>query len=185
MLKKLNVRMGCIFTSPISLSFTKKFDVAEKSTTNDSVDGNSVLPETAFVWISQYVDTTRDLSVGVLCSQWEQPEAERPELDIRTPLGSVLQLFFPRGYLLKSIPQGTLPQDNGCLKSVLLSNVMFQRISNIAYQFARYTAGNSLPSSGLLLRPGFLTLSELPTIRWTSKEENSNMTLANAPQIFR
>ena len=78
--------------------------MAQKVMTNGSVNGGSVLPEIQFVGTRQYVDTTRVLSAGGS----HPPMAaagERPEFDIKSPLGDPV-LIFPQGYLLKSFPQG-------------------------------------------------------------------------------
>ena len=74
------------------------------------MDGCNVLLETQFVGTRLCVDTTRVLYVVGSLPPWGVG-GERPEFNIKLPLGPQL-LIFPRGYLLKYFPQ-----DSGGLKS--------------------------------------------------------------------
>ena len=68
------------------------------------MDGCNVLPETKFVWTRLRGNTTWVLSVGGSIPPWGAA-GERSEFNIKPPLVAPL-LIFPRGYLLKSFPQG-------------------------------------------------------------------------------
>ena len=67
------------------------------------MDGCNVLLEAQFAWTRLRVDTTRVLSVVGSLPPWGVA-GERSEFNIKPPLGAPL-LIFPRGYLMKSLPQ--------------------------------------------------------------------------------
>ena len=102
-LKKLKVRRGCTFPSPLTWPSTKKSDGTKDVAATDLMNGCNVLPETQFVGTRLRVDTTRDLSVGGSLPPLGAA-GERSEFGIKPPLGASL-LIFLRGYLLKSFPQ--------------------------------------------------------------------------------
>ena len=80
-----------------------KSDGTEKFAMTSLVDGCGILLETRFVRNGQCVHTTQLLSVvGSLPPMGAV--GERPEFDIKTPLGTPL-LISPCDYLLKSFPQ--------------------------------------------------------------------------------
>ena len=81
--------------------------MAQKRATTGSVDGCSVLPETQFVPTFQRVDTTRALSLEDSLAPMGVA-GERPEFEVKPPLGVPL-LMFSRGYLLKCFPRGGPP----------------------------------------------------------------------------
>ena len=76
MLKKLKVKRGCTVPRPS----IEKSNGSKKLATTGSVDGCNMLPQTQFV-------------------------EERPEFDIKPPLGAPL-LAFTLCYRVKSFPQG-------------------------------------------------------------------------------
>ena len=103
-LKKLKVRRGCTVPSPLTWPSTKKLDSTEDFAMTGSVDGCGVLPETQFVGTRLRMDTTWVFYVGGFLPPM-RPSGERPEFDIKLPLGAPV-LIFPRGYLLKSSTRG-------------------------------------------------------------------------------
>ena len=76
----------------------------------DSMDSCSVLPETQFVGTHLHKDTTHVLSVGGSLPPWRSAD-EKPEFDIKPPLGVPVlifssrlspEVFFTRGYIRKT-----------------------------------------------------------------------------------
>ena len=90
-LKKLKVRRGCTVPSRLTWPSTNKYDGIKEFATTDSMHGCNVLPETQFVRTGLRVDTTRVSSAAAPLTLWEPPE--RPEFDIKLPLGAPLLIF--------------------------------------------------------------------------------------------
>ena len=80
-----------------------------------SVDGCSILPENHLVGTILHMDITLVLSVDGSLTPWGAAR-ERSRFNVKPPF-EVPLLIFPRGYLVKSFPEGMLPQDSGGLKS--------------------------------------------------------------------
>ena len=116
------------------------------------MDGSSVLSEIQFVMTLLRVDTTRVSSedgsfppMGVA--------GKRPEFDIKLPLGAPF-LRLPRGYPLMSCPhRDTAARQRGFDIRVFTHLGELLKAVEHHYPFAIYTAGNSVTTSGIRLRP--------------------------------
>ena len=157
MLTKFKVRRGYTVPSTLTWPFSKESDGTKAFANTDSMDGCNVLPENQFVGTRLRVDTGV-LSVGVSLPPLATA-GERSEFIIkpsfRTPL-----LISPRGYLLKSFPQvDTSAMQWGFEIRVFPLLGELPRLSSFTGPFARYTAGNSVPTCGLRRRPSRWTPS--------------------------
>ena len=151
-LKKFKVRRGCTVPSPLTWPSTKKSDGTKEFAKTDSMDGCNVLSETQFVGTRLCVDTTRVLYVGVPFPLVELPE--RGQILTSNSLSGLHSWFFLEVISWSLFHKWILPQDSGGLKSEFsISKGSCQRQSSHTCPFASYTAGNSVPTCGLRLRP--------------------------------
>ena len=102
--KRFHVRRGCTLPSQLTWPSTKTCDGTDELAMTGSVDDCKVLPNTQFVGTRLRMDTTQVLSVGGSIPPWGAA-SDRPELDIKPPLGPPL-LMFSQHYLLMLFPQG-------------------------------------------------------------------------------
>ena len=123
-----------------------KSDGTDEFVMTGLVDGCSVLQETQFVGTCLFVDTTRDLYAR---SSFPLITAarERPEFDVKPPLGALLQMFF------RLFPD--IVSTRGCFrKSAGCSNQSFIFLLAKGHRAlpASHTAGKSVQVSGLCIR---------------------------------